>query len=327
MSRVPGKAEACARANIALAKYWGKSDDRLNLPAVPSLSITLEPMRTETSVELDESLKSDMFELDGAPARDGETRRVTELLDRVRAESGIQASARVKSRNHFPTASGLASSASGFAALAAAARAAYGLPRDDAKSSAMARRASASAARSIYGGFVALERGEPGDDSLSATPLSGPDHWDLRVVVAVITEGRKNVGSREGMGHSRETSPYWKAWVEGAPKMYREIREAIAKRDFDRLGPVVEQSFTTMHALAFTSSPSTLYFQPASVAALQTVRALRDQGVPVWPTMDAGPHVKAVCPAEAAEKVERALANTPGVLRTLLAAPGPGIEV
>ncbi len=327
MSRVPGRAEACARANIALAKYWGKSDDKLNLPAVPSLSITLEPMRTETSVELDESLPNDTFELDSAPAREGETRRVTELLERVRTESGLSTKARVKSRNHFPTASGLASSASGFAALAAAARAAYGLARDDAKASAMARRASASAARSMYGGFVALERGEPGDDALSATPLWGADHWDLRVVVAVITEGRKNVGSSEGMGHSRETSPYWNAWVESAPKMYREIREAIARRDFEKLGPVVEQSFTTMHALAFTSAPSTLYFQPASVAALQTVRALRDQGVPVWPTMDAGPHVKAVCPAEAAKKVESALAKTPGVLRTLLASPGPGIEV
>nr|MDQ3034123.1 diphosphomevalonate decarboxylase [Myxococcota bacterium] len=126
MSGVPGRAEACARANIALAKYWGKSDDRLNLPAVPSLSITLEPMRTETVVELDEALAADVFSLDGEVAREKETRRVTELLDRVRAESGIAAKARVTSRNSFPTASGLASSASGFAALAAAGRAAYG---------------------------------------------------------------------------------------------------------------------------------------------------------------------------------------------------------
>jgi diphosphomevalonate decarboxylase len=167
----------------------------------------------------------------------------------------------------------------------------------------------------------------PGDDALAATPLWGADHWDLRVIVAVITEGRKDVGSREGMGHSRETSPYWSAWVESAPKMCAEIREAIAARDFGRLGPVVEQSFTTMHALAFTSAPSTLYFQPASIAALQTVRALRDRGVPVWPTMDAGPHVKAVCPAEAADQVEKALAGTAGVLRTLHARPGAGIEL
>ncbi|UJR83866.1 diphosphomevalonate decarboxylase [Sandaracinus amylolyticus] len=323
----PGKADAIARANIALAKYWGKSDDRLNLPAVPSLSITLDPMRTETRVELDERLDADVFELDGKVALPKETARVTAMLDRVRAESGIAAKARVTSRNHFPTASGLASSASGFAALAAASRAAYGLARDDAKASAMARRASASAARSIYGGFVELPAGEPGDDVLSAIPRHDASHWDLRVVVAVITEGRKDVGSREGMGHSRETSPYWRAWVESAPKMCAVIREAIAARDYERLGPVVEQSFTTMHALAFTSSPSTMYFQPASIAALQTVKQLRDRGVPVWPTMDAGPHVKAMCPGEAAAQVEEALAGTPGVLRVLHARPGAGVEV
>lgn len=327
MSGFPGVAEAVARANIALAKYWGKSDDRLNLPAVPSLSITLDPMRTETRVQLDERLSEDVFELDGKPALAKETARVTAMLDRVRTESGVAIKARVTSKNYFPTASGLASSASGFAALAAASRAAYGLPRDDAKASAMARRASASAARSIYGGYVELPAGEPGDDALAAIPRHDASHWDLRVIVAVITEGRKDVGSREGMGHSRETSPYWQAWVESAPKMCATIREAIAARDFARLGPAVEQSFTTMHALAFTSSPATIYFQPASIAALHTVRQLRERGVPVWPTMDAGPHVKAVCPADAAAKVEAALAETPGVLRTLHARPGPGVEL
>jgi len=107
-----GRAKAVARANIALAKYWGKSDDRLNLPAVPSLSITLEPMRTETTIELDPRLEADTFELDGKPALGGEVARVTAMLDRVRAETGERAKARVASKNFFPTASGLASSAS-----------------------------------------------------------------------------------------------------------------------------------------------------------------------------------------------------------------------
>ena len=322
-----GQAFAVARANIALAKYWGKSDDRLNLPAVPSLSITLEPMRTETAIELDEALSEDLFELDGRPALAEERQRVTELLDRVRAEAQVHARARVRSQNHFPTASGLASSASGFAALAAAARHAYGLRRDDAAASALARRASASAARSIFGGYVELAAGAPGDDALAARPLHDASHWDLRVVVAVITEGRKDVGSRAGMGHSRQTSPYWRGWLECAPQLFGTIRAAIAERDFERLGPAVEQSFTTMHALAFTSSPSTMYFQPASIAALGTLRALRKDGVGAWPTMDAGPHVKAICRAADAPAVAAALEKTPGVLRTLLAAPGPGVEV
>lgn len=321
-----GRGHAIARANIALAKYWGKSDDRLNLPAVPSLSITLEPMRTETTVELDPRLDDDVFELDGQPARPEERARVTALLDAVRAQTGERAHARVVSRNHFPTASGLASSASGFAALAAAARAAYGLPPNHAETSVLARQASASAARSVYGGYVELPAGKAGDAGLSARPLVGPDHWDLRVIVAVVTEARKDVGSRQGMGLSRRTSPYWQAWLERAPALFETIRAAIVARDLDTLGPAIEQSFTAMHALALTSSPSTMYFQPASIAALQTLQTLRAAGVPAWPTMDAGPHVKAICLAEDAARVEQALRATPGVLRTLHGRPGPGIE-
>jgi diphosphomevalonate decarboxylase len=198
------------------------------------------------------------------------------------------------------------------------------LPRDDANASALARRASASAARSIYGGYVELPAGRPGDDTLAALPLCDPSHWDLRVIVAVITEARKPVGSRAGMGHSRQTSPYWHAWLEVAPRLWSTIRAAILARDMALLGPAIEQSFTAMHALAFTSSPATIYFEPGSIAALHTIRRLRSEGVSVWATMDAGPHVKAICSADDAARVEKALGETPGVLRTLHARPGPG---
>lgn len=323
-----GRATAISRANIALAKYWGKSDEALNLPAVPSVSMTLEPMRTETTVVLDPGLAADVLELDGELASPKETTRAATLLAEVRAESHDRTHARVTSRNHFPTASGLASSASGFAALAAAARAAYGLPRDDRRASILARRASASAARSIFGGWVELPAGVPGDDSLAAYPLFGPDHWDLRLVVAVVTEGRKDVSSRDGMGVSRRTSPYYDAWVERAPRMAAAVREGLSKKELATLGPAAEQSFTAMHALAFASSPFTLYFQPGSLAALATVRRLRDvEGLAVYATMDAGPHVKALCAAADVERVAHALGATAGVLRTIEAAPGPGVEL
>ncbi len=323
-----GKATVISRANIALAKYWGKNDEALNLPAVPSVSMTLLPMRTETSVVLDPKLTDDVFELDGEVASGGESKRVTKLLDEVRAASGEKAKARVQSRNHFPTASGLASSASGFAALAVAARVAYGLPRNDRDASILARRASASAARSVFGGYVELPAGTPGDDSLAAYELLGPEHWDLRLVVAVITEKRKDVSSRDGMGVSRRTSPYYDAWVERAPRMAAGVREGLAKKDMAILGPATEASFTAMHALAFASSPFTLYFQPGSLAALATVRRLREEnGIGVYATMDAGPHVKALCEAKDAERVAEALGQTEGVIRTILAGPGPGVEI
>lgn len=320
------KARACA--NIALAKYWGKSDEALNLPAVPSVSITLDPLVTETTVVFDEQLSEDSFTLDGEPARDKELGRVVRLLDEVRRDAGLDVKARVTSVNHFPTAAGLASSASGFAALAGAASAAAGLEPSLDVLSARARRASASAARSIWGGYVALPAGTPGEDELAARPVAGPEHWDTRVVVAVTAKGRKPIGSREAMGESRRTSPYYRAWVEDSEPLTARIVDALMERDFERLAPLVEQSFLAMHAVAMTTLPSILYWQPGSVAALSTVRRLReDEGVPVCATMDAGPHVKALCLAGAAERVERELASTEGVLRTLVARPGPGLSV
>lgn len=327
MSSSPHFAIARARANIALAKYWGKLDAELNLPAVPSISMTLDPLTTETSVEFREDLSADEFLLNGEPALAAEQRRTTQLLDRVRAQSGLTLHARVASKNHFPTASGLASSASGFAALAAAARSAAGLAYDAAAVSALARRSSASAARSVFGGYVELPTGTPGDDTLAAHVLYEPSHMALAIVVAVTAEGRKSVGSTDGMTHTRVTSPYYEPWVESAPRLADEVRTGFAERDLGRIGRAMEQSTLAFHACGMAAAPGLLYWQPATLAAFLRVRELRDTGIEVYATMDAGPHVKALCHASDAAAVTKALQDTPGVLRTLLAGPGPGVEL
>src|SRR5690606_24060327 len=108
------RASAIAHSNIALVKYWGKRDDEQNLPAVPRLSLTLDALSTATTVEFDETLDEDRIELDGQPVAGRERARVVELLERVRERAGLELSCRVMSRNDFPTAAKLASSASGF---------------------------------------------------------------------------------------------------------------------------------------------------------------------------------------------------------------------
>lgn len=327
MSSKPHFAQARARANIALAKYWGKLDAERNLPAVPSISMTLDPLVTETSVEFRADLARDEMILNGEPALAAEVTRTTTLLDKVRAESGLSYRARVASKNHFPTASGLASSASGFAALAAAARAAAGLPYDAAKTSDLARQSSASAARSVYGGFVELPAGKRGENVLSAHVLFPPAHFDLAIVVAVTAEGRKSVGSTDGMTHTRDTSPYYEAWVRSAPALADEVRTGLETRNLKRIGEAMEQSTLAMHACGMAAAPGLLYWQPATLAAFHRVRELRTEGVEVYATMDAGPHVKALCRAGDVAKVAAALEAVPGVLRTLRATPGPGIQL
>ncbi|HEU4412180.1 MAG TPA: diphosphomevalonate decarboxylase [Polyangiaceae bacterium] len=318
-------ATARAHPNIALAKYWGKAPGAGNAPAVPSLSVTLAGLSTTTSVRFDPALGADALVLNGREAGGRELARASELLDRVRARAGLACPALVESQNDFPTASGLASSASGFAALALAAWHAAGLGEAPAEVSDLARRSSASAARSVYGGFVELPAGVAGrDEPLPARPLAPAGHLPLAVLVAVTAEGPKATGSTSGMNETERTSPYYEAWVRHAGALFREIREALLAGDLPRLGEAAEASALAMHASALAARPGLLYWTGATVEALARVRALRAAGVGVWATIDAGPHVKALCAPGDAERVASGLAGAPGVLRVLRASPGPG---
>jgi diphosphomevalonate decarboxylase len=318
------RATAIAHPNIALAKYWGKRAYGHNLPAVPSLSVTLAGLATTTEVAFDPTLKHDELHLGGVavPPDTQATRRVAGLLDRVRAASGRREHARVVSRNDFPTAAGLASSASAFSALALAASAAAGLPTAPETVSDLARKTSVSAARSAFGGFVELRAGRPGDETLAATPVAAATHWPLAVVIAVTREGPKDIGSSEGMRHTVMTSPYFPAWVASAPALFGAIREAVLARDFSALSAAAEASALQMHASSIAADPGLIYWTGATVEVIAEVRRLRASGAPVFFTIDAGPHVKVFTMPEARDAVARALLEVPGVLRTIAAAPG-----
>jgi diphosphomevalonate decarboxylase len=317
-------ATACAHPNIALAKYWGKRDFGHNLPAVPSLSVTLAGMCTTTTVAFDPALERDEFRLAGAPAGEGPTARVVTLLDRVRAASGVTARARVESANDFPTAAGLASSASAFAALALAASAAAGLGADASRVSDLARKSSVSAARSALGGFVELRAGRPGDEDLAATQVAAPDHLPLRVLVAVTREGPKPTLSTEGMLHTQRTSPYYPVWVETAPALCERVRQAVLARDLEALGVAAEESALRTHAAAIAACPGLVYWAGATVEVMDEVRRLRAGGARAYFTIDAGPHVKVLTTPDEAPAIERALAAVPGVKRIIQAQPGGG---
>ncbi|MDZ4348290.1 MAG: diphosphomevalonate decarboxylase [Xanthomonadaceae bacterium] len=320
-------ARARAHANIALIKYWGKRPGPLNLPAVGSLSITLDALSSETTVGFDPSLDADAVRLDGRTDA-GTTAKVSATLDLLRQRAGLDWRARVDSVNNFPTGAGLASSASGFAALVVAADAALGLGLPGTTLSELARRGSGSAARSIFGGFVDMARGqrEDGSDAVAAPLLAG-DAWPLRVVIAVTDRGEKKVSSRDGMALTAESSPYFPAWVDGAKADLAEARSAIAARDFQKLAEVSEYSCLKMHASALAARPGVLYFNPATVALIHAVRELRDAGHPVFLTIDAGPQVKAVCLPEAEAAVADALGQVPGVLDIICTGLGPAATV
>jgi diphosphomevalonate decarboxylase len=307
-----------AHANIALAKYWGKADVRRNLPAVPSLSLTLSGMRTTTEVAFLPELSVDELVLSGVVQQGKPLARATKLLDEVRALAGVATRARVRSRNDFPTASGLASSASGFAALALGSVRALGLELPIERVSALARAASASAARSLFGGFVELAAGAE-----SAARVAPPEHWPLCMLVAVTSEAAKDTGSTDGMQHTAGTSPYYASWVADSPRLFNAVKSAVLAKDFERLAPAVEQSALMMHASMLAAAPALIYFRPGTLGVIEVVRAERRAGTACCFTIDAGPHVKVLCEPAAVPHLKKVLADVPGVLRLLESAPGP----
>ncbi len=321
------EARARARSNMALVKYWGKRDDRLVLPFTGSLSMTLDALATETRVRFTGEAGPDRFTLDGAVASPGEERRVTQLLNLVRAQSPGLGAAVVESVNGFPTAGGLASSASGFAALAAAASWAAGLDPSPHEMSILARRASGSACRSVVGGFVEWTRGEREDglDSV-AVQRQPPGAWDVAMVVAVVDTGRKERSSRDAMKDSVETSAFFPAWVSSTQDDLIEAKAALDGRNIERLGAVTDRSFRKMHATALASTPATLFWKPVTFALLEEVGAMRASGLGAWATVDAGPHVAVLCEATDAVAVRERLSGIAGVREALVARPGPGVE-
>lgn len=323
---------ARAGTNIALVKYWGKRDAGLNLPAAGSLSLTLAELGSETQVRFAEEAADpdglDRVVFDGRPAGPRFAGRVRRFLDLVRATAGLALPAEVVTSNSVPTAAGLASSAAGFAALALAAARAAGLELTPTQLSELARRGSGSAARSIFGGFVEMSAGLLADGSDAvAHPLADERSWDVRLCVAVTAEGPKAIGSTAAMELTAKTSPYYPAWLAAVPADLAAARDAVLARDLDRLGTVAERSATRMHACALAADPPILYWNPATLAALAAVKDLRARGTAAYFTVDAGPHVKVLCAAADAVRVATTLLATPGVVRVLTLAPGPGAYI
>ena len=295
------QATATAHPNIALIKYWGKRDIPKNLPSTSSLSVTLDTFQTVTTVTWGAGV--DSLTVNGSRVADQAAKRALDFLYLIEPSRPPCA---IVSENNFPTAAGLASSASAFAALALAGTAAAGQTRTTVELSRLARRGSGSACRSLWGGWVLWDRGSRPDglDSHGA-PLAPRDHWDIRVLVAMVSEGKKPIGSTAGMIKTQDTSPLYPGWVSSAEADIIQARAALLRRDLQALGEAMERSTLKMHATMI--SAGIRYWKPTTVAVLEAVEGLRRAGVGAWYTMDAGPNVKVICEADDAERVAEAI--------------------
>ena len=320
------KSTAKANTNIALIKYWGKRDERLFLPMNSSLSITLNNFYTITSVEFMEELTEDKVILNQSPVSATERIKISSFMDVIRRHAGVTLYANILTQNHVPTAAGFASSASGYAALAAAATKAIGLNLSKEELSRIARQGSGSASRSIYGGFVEWERGSRDDGSdCVAHQIIDENSWRLSILSVVITSDQKRVSSREGMKRTVETSPFYEGWLDTVDNDIKEAKKAIMVRDFIALGEVLEHNALKMHATMLGSRPPILYWDGGTLDVMHAIHGLRREGISAYFTIDAGPNIKVLCQPKDEEYVVNNLMRLEKVQRILRCHPGEGI--
>lgn len=310
---------ARAPTNIAVIKYWGKRDEKLILPINDSISFTLDPdhLSATTTVAVSPSFTSDRMWLNGKEVSLGGERyqnclreirsRGNDVVDEkkgivIRKEDWQRLHLHIASYNNFPTAAGLASSAAGFACLV------YGLAqlmdveeKYQGELSAIARRGSGSACRSLYGGVVKWMMGKETDGSDSiAVQLATEKHWeDLVILIAVVSSRQKETSSTTGMSQSVETSELLRhRSQEVVPKRILQMEEAIENLDFGSFAKITCADSNQFHAVCLDTSPPIFYMNDTSHRIINCIeRWNRSEGTPqVAYTFDAGPNAVMYAP-------------------------------
>lgn len=322
------KATALANANIALVKYWGKRDKKLILPYNGSISMTLDNLFTTTTVEFSEKYDNDLILINDEELKKDE-KDILGHLERIRQIAGIKEKAKIISESNFPMAAGLASSASGLAALTLAATKASGLNLTQKELSILSRQGSGSACRSILGGFVEWLPGKKADGSDSyARQIVNKDHWpEFRMIATIVAETKKKIGSRAGMAQTVETCPYYQGWLKTVNRDLELIRKGIIEKDFTSAGSLAEYNCLKMHALMMTTKPALIYWIPATMEIIQNVLLWRSEGLECYFTIDAGPNVKVICLEKDAKEINKRLLKLEGVVKTILSKPGDDAKI
>lgn len=285
------KGLAFAPTNIALCKYWGKRDTDLNLPETGSLSIALPDKGSLTSIRpVDQA--QDTIILNGKElSNDGEfVKRIVEFLDLFRAN--IKWRLQIDINMNLPVAAGLASSASGFASLVCALNDLFDWQLPQKQLSVLARLGSGSASRSLWKGFVEWHAGIQSDGMDSfAEPLS--IEWpELRVGILTVSDKEKHISSRDAMQRTVNSSILYGNWPKKVTRDLVIIKQALNAKNFSLLGGTAESNALTMHATMLSSWPPICYFLPETIAAMHQVWGLRQKGLELYFTQDAGPNLK-----------------------------------
>lgn len=284
------KATAIAPSNIAFIKYWGKKDEKLRIPTNGSVSVNLSNLFTTTTVEFSKKFEDDLIIYNKIQNNRGRSeKKILTHLDRMRNLAHLKYKAKVITQTNFPTASGLASSASGFAALTLAAVSASGLKLSEKELSILAREGSGSACRSIPDGFVEWLDGNTNNDSY-AVSIFPPNYWNLSIITVIITKEQKEISSTLGQ-QLLISNPFLPVRLSRMKEKNKKVKKYIEKKQFTKFGELLESEALELHAMTLTSIPPIIYWQPDTVRVMKLVKSWRNEGLEVYFTMDAGPNL------------------------------------
>lgn len=318
------KLTAIAPSNIAFTKYWGRKDEKLRLPMTGSISMSLSNLLTTTTVEFDKKLAADQVTINGEK-KEKEALKVSKHLDRIRKLAGISIFAKVVSENSFPIGTGLSSSASGFAALTVAGAKAIGLDLSEKELSILARQGSGSACRSIPGGIVEWLDGDTSEGSYAKT-IFDKDFWHIADIVAVVSTGRKEVLTSDAHEEAN-TSSFMKVRVEGMKAKNKLLKELIKKKDFQKFGELIESEALELHAIYITQKPALIYLMPNSLLIIKLCKKWREEGLPVYFTVNTGQDVHLIVEKKNIKKLEEKLKLIPEVKEVIVNYPGDGTKL
>lgn len=319
------KATAIGPSDIAFTKYWGRKDEVLRLPENGSISMVLSNLLTTTTVEFSSEYKKDQITINGGGLEEGEAERVIKHLDRIRNMAKINFKAKVVSKNNFPIGTGLSSSASGFAALTVAASKAAGLNLSEKELSILSRQASGSSCRPIAGGFVEWLDGNTSNTSYAKT-IFPKNWWNIADVVAVVSEGRKEVPTSKGHAKA-QSSPFLKLRLSRMKEKNRKVKKYIKERNFQKLGELIEQEALELHTIMLTQYPPLIYWTSGTLTIMKLVSHWRVEGIPVYFTINTGQNIHLLTEQRNVEKVKEKLKKLDFVKSIIVNTAGEGTRL
>jgi len=312
---------AIAHPNFALIKYWGKTDSVNNIPAMSSISLTVDTLTSTTKISQQPQMQENIWELNGE--RQPDLGQLLPTLDYLSKVGKVNEPCLIQSDNNFPTAAGLASSASGVASIVVAYNRLFNLGLTNQQMGKAAMLGSGSAPRSLLSGIVLLDI----ENQCDCQTLAEPNQWSLSVIVCITDDQRKTMSSREGMEISRETSPLYESWLENNTHHIKRAKKAINDRNLKALGQVAEENCKQMHEVMKTSNPSINYMTHKTIDCINEVERIRKSGFDLFYTVDAGPQVKIICKLEDNHLIQERVSSLPSVRQTLVANIGYGARV